>query len=248
MLVLIVIGLAVCVGLAAGGSLRHFERFRLHWWGAALAGLALQGIPLASGVSRPVGSAALIGSYALLGSFAGVNRRLPAVWLVMVGLALNLLVIAVNDGMPVSATALETAGAQAEGLAESGTLKHHLMGPDDDLTPLADVIGIPQPVGAVISIGDALLYAGVAILVVAVMLGRSGENRRPPARWFQGYRGKHLRPRRRSSDLEIRATVAPGHLSGRQAAPMKDAWVLRPSRRGPPGEAPPGATTSGTAP
>ncbi len=137
MLVLIVIGLAVCVGFAAGGSLRPFERFRVHWWGVALVGLALQGIPFTSGVSRPIGTAALLGSYVLLGSFAWVNRRLPAVWLVMVGLALNFVVIGVNDGMPVSAGALEVSGASAEGLAGEGTLKHHLMGPGDTLTPLA---------------------------------------------------------------------------------------------------------------
>jgi hypothetical protein len=244
MLVLIVIGLAVCVGFAAGGSLRHFERFRVHWWGVALAGLALQGISFASGVSRPIGSVVLIGSYALLGSFAWVNRRLPAVWLVMVGLALNVLVIGVNSGMPVSASALETAGARAEGLVGSGTFKHHLMGPSDDLTPLGDVIGIPPPVGAVISTGDVLLYAGVAILVVAIMLGRSGENRRPPARWFQGYRGKHLRPRRRSSGLEIRGEASPRRRSDRPTAPVESRSSRRASLEG----APPGAATSGTAP
>jgi hypothetical protein len=204
LLVVIVIGLAVCIGFIAGGSLRPFERLRLHWWGVALGGLALQGVPLSSGVSRPVGSAVLVGSYALLGAFAWVNRRLPAVWLVMVGLALNVLVIGVNDGMPVSAGALDVADARAEGLAGPGTLKHHLMGPDDVLTPLGDVIGIPPPIGAVISIGDVLLYAGIAILVVAVMLGRAGENRRPPARHFQGYRGKHLRSHRQFSRLEAR--------------------------------------------
>lgn len=203
-LVLIVIGLAVCIGFIAGGSLRPFERFRVHWWGVALVGLALQGIPLASGISRSVGSAVLLGSYGLLGAFAWVNRRLPAVWLVMVGLALNILVIAVNSGMPVSAGALDVAGARAEGLAGAGTLKHHLMGPGDRLTPLGDVIGVPPPIGAVISIGDVLLYAGIAILVVAVMLGRSGENRRPTARLFQGYRGKHLPPGQRFSRLAPR--------------------------------------------
>lgn len=201
LLVLIVIGLAVCIGFVAGGSLRPFERFQVHWWGVALVGLALQGIPFTSGVSQPIGTAALLGSYVLLGSFAFVNRRLPAVWLVMVGLALNFVVIGINDGMPVSAGALEVSGASAQGLAGEGTLKHHLMGPGDRLTPLGDVIGIPPPVGVVISIGDVILYGGIAILVVAVMLGRSGENRRPPARWFQGYRGKHLRPRQRFSRL-----------------------------------------------
>ena len=193
-LILIVLGLAVVAGFIAGGSLRPFERLKLHWWGVALLGLVLQGVPLASGVSESVGAAVLVVSYALLIAFAWVNRRLPAAWLVLAGLGCNLLVIGVNGGMPVSASALETAGASADGLVGAGTVKHHLMGPDDILTPLADVIGIPPPIGAVISIGDVLLYVGLAILVVTVMLGRSGENRRPPARLFQGYRGKHLPP------------------------------------------------------
>jgi uncharacterized protein DUF5317 len=205
MLVLIVIGLAVCAGFIAGGSLRPFERLRVHWWAVALAGLALQASPLTSGFSGPVGSAVLVGSYGLLIAFAWVNRRLPVLWLVLAGLLLNILVIAVNGGMPVSANALETAGARAEDLLGAGAAKHHLMGPTDTLTPLGDVLGIPPPVGAVISIGDVLLYAGVAVLVVMVMLGRSGENRRPPARWFQGYRGKHLPPDRRFSRLRVRA-------------------------------------------
>lgn len=208
-LVLIVIGLAICIGFIAGGSLRPFERLNVHWWGIALAGLALQAIPLPNGIGRPVGSALLVGSYGLLVAFAWVNRRLPALWLVIGGLVLNILVIAVNGGMPVSASALETAGARAEDLLRADTAKHHLMGPGDTLRPLADVIGIPPPIGAVISIGDVLLYAGIAVLVVAVMLGRFGENRRPPARLFQGYRGKHLPPDRRFSPLETRPTAPP---------------------------------------
>ncbi len=205
MLVLIVIGLAVCVGFIAGGSLRPFDRLKVHWWAVALSGLALQGISLSAGIDRQAGSAVLVGSYGLLFAFAWVNRRLPALWLVMAGLVLNILVIGANGGMPVGASALETAGARAEGLIGASTAKHHLMGPDDTLTALGDVIGIPPPVGAVISIGDVLLYAGVAVLVVMIMLGRSGENRRPPARIFQGYRGKHLPANRLFSRLEARS-------------------------------------------
>jgi hypothetical protein len=200
-LVLIVIGLALAVGLLAGGNLRPFQSLQVHWWGAALVGLALQGIPITSEVGEEFEPALLLGSYALLLAFAVVNRRLPALWLVIAGLAMNLLVIGVNGGMPVSAGALEVAGGRPERLVGAGTLKHHLMGPDDRLTPLGDVIGIPPPIGAVISIGDVILYVGVVALVVAVMLGRSGENRRPPARWFQGYRGKHLPPDRRFARL-----------------------------------------------
>jgi hypothetical protein len=202
MLVLIVIGLAVCIGFIAGGSLRPFEHLKVRWWGLALAGLALQGVSLAGGINRPAGSALLVGSYGLLVVFGWMNRRLPALWLAMVGLILNMVVIGANGGMPVSASALETAGARAEGLIGEGTAKHHLMGPEDTLTPLGDVIGIPPPIGAVISIGDVLLYAGIAILVVAVMLGRFGEDDSPAAApLFQGYRGKHLPPDRRFSRL-----------------------------------------------
>jgi hypothetical protein len=209
MLVLIVIGLAVCVGFIAGGSLRPFEHLKVRWWGLVLAGLAVQGVSLA-GIGGPAGTALLVGSYGLLVAFAWVNRRLPALWLAMVGLILNILVIGANGGMPVSASALETAGARAEGLVGDDSAKHHLMGPDDTLTPLGDVIGIPPPIGAVISIGDVLLYAGVAILVVAVMLGRFGEDPPASAPLFQGYRGKHLPPDRRFSRRGPRPTAPPG--------------------------------------
>jgi hypothetical protein len=223
-LVLVVIGSAVVVGFIAGGSLRPFEKLKLHWWGAALVGLALQGIPSASGVSESIGWAFLIASYGLLIAFAWINRRLPAAWLVIAGLALNLLVIGVNDGMPVSASALETADASADGLVGAGTVKHHLMGPDDVLTPLADVIGIPPPIGAVISIGDVFLYVGLGILVVMVMLGRSGENHRPPARLFQGYRGKHLPPQHhRFSRSKVPPLPPP-----RQARPGGARWGTAP--------------------
>ncbi len=208
MVVLIVLVLAICVGFIAGGTLRPFEHLKVRWWGIALAGLALQGVSLASDIGRSAGAALLVGSYALLLLFAWTNRRLPALWLVMAGLVLNILVIGVNGGMPVSASALETAGASAEGLLGEGTAKHHLMGPEDRLTSLGDVIGIPPPIGAVISIGDVLLYAGVAILVVAVMLGRFDEDPPATAPLFQGYRGKHLPPDRRFSRL-TRPPAAP---------------------------------------
>ena len=211
MLVLILIAAAIVIGFVAGGSLRPFEHVRVHWWGAALVGVLLQALPLNGGL----GTGAVVASYVLLVGFAVVNRRLPALWLVIAGLLLNLLVIGVNGGMPVSASALRTAGADPEGLVGAGAIKHHLMRPDDVLTPLGDVIGIPSPIGAVVSVGDLLLYAGIAILVVAVMLGRAGENRRPPSRLFPGYRGKHLPPERRFGRLATRqAGPAGGGRSG----------------------------------
>ena len=136
-------------------------------------------------------------SYALLVAFLWVNRRLPAAPIMLIGLVLNLLVVVPNGGMPVSTSAVETSGGSNALLAPIDDGKHHLMTEDDVLTPLADVIALPAPVGAVLSIGDLFLYVGMMAFVVLIMLGRSGENPRPPARWFQGYRGKHLPPERR---------------------------------------------------
>ncbi|MGZ5294807.1 MAG: DUF5317 family protein [Actinomycetota bacterium] len=197
MLIVILILVAVAAGFVAGGSLRGFERVQIHWWGAAFAGLAVQVIPSFSVAGREVGPVMLALSYALLAAFLWVNRRLPAAPIMLIGLVLNLLVVVPNGGMPVSASAAETSGGSNALLSPIDDGKHHLMTDDDVLTPLADVIAVPSPVGAVLSIGDLFLYVGVMSFVVLIMLGRSGENPRPPARRFQGYRGKHLPPERR---------------------------------------------------
>jgi hypothetical protein len=100
--------------------------------------------------------------------------------------------------MPVSAEAIRVAGTTGDAMLTGiQGAKHHLMTSADVLTPLADVIPVPPPFGVILSVGDLFLYSGVASFVVLVMLGRFDENRRPPARWIQGYRGKHLSPRRR---------------------------------------------------
>jgi hypothetical protein len=198
---MIVVSTVVVAGLLAGylagGSVRNFDRVHVHWWAAAIGGLALQVVPLRRWVHDDVAVAALVGSYALLIAFVWVNRRLPAAPLLLVGLVLNMAVITLNGGMPVSESAISISGGH------DGTLpaaiddgKHHVMTPSDVLTPLADIIALPPPVATVLSIGDLFLYAGIAAFTVIVMRGRFAENRRPPA-WIQMYRGKHLPPQRR---------------------------------------------------
>jgi len=198
MLIVIIVLVAVAAGFIAGGSLRGFEQVRIHWWGVALAALLVQGaVPSFSLGGLAMGPVLLTVSYVMLVAFAWVNRRLPAAPLMLIGLILNLSVVVPNGGMPVGAAALETAGGSDAVLSPMDDGKHHLMTDGDVLTPLADVIAIPSPVGAVFSIGDVFLYVGLISFIVLIMLGRSGENRRPPARHFQGYRGKHLPPEQR---------------------------------------------------
>jgi hypothetical protein len=193
-LVLIILVLAMAAGFAGHGSLRPFERLTLRWWGLALAGLALQIVPLPHGSGRVVVTASLVASYVLLITFVWMNRRLPAAPLMLIGLSLNLLVVVPNAGMPVSANAVRIAGGTSTEvpLAGTGPDKHHLMSDQDVLRPFGDVIPGPPPLGVVLSIGDLFLYTGVASFVVMVMLGRFDGGRRASPRWLQGYRGKHL--------------------------------------------------------
>jgi hypothetical protein len=179
-----------------GGSLRHFERMSLHWWGLAVAGLILQvsPIPRIPGLSeRGSGASILLVSYLLLLAFLVLNRFVPAAAAMALGLLLNLAVVGANAGMPVSAAAIEAAGASVpvqSAQLERGS-KHHLMTDDDVLKPLGDVIPVPEPFGVVISIGDVFLYGGMAWFVFRVTRGQSHENPRPIAMWFLAYRGKH---------------------------------------------------------
>ena len=103
---------------------------------------------------------------------------------------MNLAVVALDGGMPVSRDAVRAAGAGGVIVIEDGA-KHHLMTNADVLQPLADVIPVPAPFGVVLSIGDVLLYGGMAWWCFAVTRGRFRENLRPPARRSLMYRGKH---------------------------------------------------------
>jgi Family of unknown function (DUF5317) len=207
---IIILVLAVAAGFVAHGSLRPFEHLRVHLWGLAVAGLVLQTIPFPHDTDPAAVSGLFAASYLLMIACVWVNRRLPAAGLILIGLALNMTVVVPNGGMPVSAQAVRIAGGAIEELpAAGGSSKHHLMTEDDVLRPLGDVIPGPPPLSDVLSIGDLFLYAGLACFVVLVMLGRSGENRRPPSRWFQMYRGQHQPARRgpRGSRARLRPAL-----------------------------------------
>ena len=192
-----VIALGVVAGLLAGGSIQRFAHLRLRWWLLAPVGFALQGVPLPDGrhggdlLTRMVVYGV---SYVLVLAFAIKNRRLAGVPLIVVGLLLNGLVVTANGGMPVSRSALVASG-QGEVLhllVEDEGAKHHLLHPDEDvLTPLADVIPLPQPVGQVASVGDVFVYAGLVWLIIAVMRGQTAAV--DPDQEPDSYRGRHRR-------------------------------------------------------
>ena len=172
------------VGLALGGSLRSFAEIRLRWWPLAVIGLALQLAPvpsLAGQTDHWIGVGLLIASYVVLLAFVAANIRLPGFALISVGFALNVLVISLNGGMPVSRHALREAygpayGAALTELESSAGAKHHLQRPDDVLAPLTDVIALGPPVRLVMSVGDVFFFLGVTWVIAAATRGPRGRH------------------------------------------------------------------------
>ena len=184
---LLVIGAIVAgslLGLALGGSLRSLAEIRLRWWPLAVIGLAFQLAPvptLEGSADHWIGVGLLIASYVALLAFVIVNIRLPGFALISVGFALNVLVISLNGGMPVSKQALSEAYGPGSGtvlteLRASGGAKHHLERPDDVLLPLTDVIALGAPVHLVMSVGDVLFFLGVTWVIAAATRGPTGRH------------------------------------------------------------------------
>ena len=57
-------------------------------------------------------------------------------------------------------------------LRANGGAKHHLADEGSILLPLADAIGIPAPVGAIVSVGDICVYLGVGWFLAAALRPR----------------------------------------------------------------------------
>jgi Family of unknown function (DUF5317) len=170
--------LAILLALAMGGSLAAWVRFRIHWWPLAVGPLAAQLVlynppfdqqPWAIAWGPAIYVLALAAMLAVVARNAiGPASGRMGLRVAMLGVGLNLLVVAVNGGyMPQAPEALLAARgivrdvAQERGLKLKNTVP---LGPDARLTWLADVIPQPAwiPRANVVSIGDLLLSAGFA--------------------------------------------------------------------------------------
>lgn len=164
MLLVALVVLAVGTVPIFGGRLGALAdlRFRRPW--ALLVALGVQivivsVIPEGQGLFHPI---AHVASYLLAGYFVLANRRLPGIWLIALGGAMNLLAIAANGGViPASPEALLAAGREvaAAGFRNSAPLA------DPNLAFLGDIFALPPPFPFhnVFSVGDLCIALGAAV-------------------------------------------------------------------------------------
>jgi Family of unknown function (DUF5317) len=165
-LVLVVAVLAIAVAVAAGGDRLLALRVRAVRLLVAAAGLQLIGGALAPG-SAAVRVLTVILSALLVALFLWGNWRVAGVPLIAAGLLLNSVVVAVNFAMPVSVSAAARAGLAPGELRLGDDPFHERAGPKTLLPDLGDTIPVALPWRPqVVSPGDVLVAAGVALLLV----------------------------------------------------------------------------------
>ncbi|HKF17183.1 MAG TPA: DUF5317 family protein [Candidatus Dormibacteraeota bacterium] len=175
--------IGLVAGLLTGGNLRNLLERRLRWPLVVIGALVVRELE----IRTPVGSAAwgpaiFALSLALLMVWAAWHHdRLPGIWLVVLGIGMNLLVVLVNGGrMPVAVAAAHLAPAE---LREQGTFAQYaLAGPDTRLGWLGDWIVLPPPIGWLFpqaySPGDIVSLAGFAVVMFLATRPDSRSTRR----------------------------------------------------------------------
>lgn len=136
---------------------------------------ALEFVEFAPDRIETTGYGLLMLSYVFLLAFCFVNLPLRGMAVITVGIALNAVVIGLNQGMPTKPVRLDERGQRVEKPIDQ-SVKHRPESPDDLLGFLGDKILLPQPVDALISIGDILLVVGVCEVAY---FGSRTKRRRP---------------------------------------------------------------------
>jgi hypothetical protein len=161
------IALALIVVLATKGSFQRLGslHFKMPWllFAALAIQIALEFVDVPKDRIEDLGVGVLLLSYALIFGFCFVNRKVKGLSLITVGVALNVLVIALNQGMPTKDDVRERNGREVHVPIEQ-TVKHRPEQDDDILGFLGDVITAPGFPNQQFSIGDIVMGLGIVDL------------------------------------------------------------------------------------
>lgn len=149
------------------GRLAALAEVRLRAVWLVLVALAIQLLVLTivPGPRATVREVAYVGSYALAIGFLMVNRRVPGLWLIWIGAALNVVVIAANGGvMPAAEQALIAADLP---VAAPRFFSSSVALPHPKLPFLGDIFAIPGswPLSNVFSPGDVCIAVGAIVTI-----------------------------------------------------------------------------------
>ncbi|MBL7494175.1 DUF5317 domain-containing protein [Frankia sp. AgB1.9] len=162
MFVLLVLALLVGLVIARlrGGTLDALGRVRVRLgWLAAVIVLAL----VVAVVAPRLQTVGWLVAAVLAAILSAANRRIPGLFLLFIGLALNTAAIGANHGrMPVSTAAISSAGIDRADVARSD---HYVLADHDTrLRYLGDVIAFPfWGAPAALSAGDVLIASGIGL-------------------------------------------------------------------------------------
>jgi hypothetical protein len=161
------IALAVIVVVATKGSFErlgrlHFRTLWLLFVGLAIQ-VALEVIDFPKDRIDDLGFAILLLSYVAILGFCLANRSVRGMTIIAIGVALNVLVIALNQGMPTKDDVHERHGREVHVPIEQ-TVKHRPEQDDDLLGFLGDVITAPGFPNQQFSIGDIVMGLGIVDL------------------------------------------------------------------------------------
>ncbi|MCR4424673.1 MAG: DUF5317 domain-containing protein [Firmicutes bacterium] len=172
-----IVGLAVLVGWVRGGQVTNLARTPLRGlpWFILVGAFEVIMRFTQSPERRLVYQALSLAELAVVAGLLWVNRHLPGVSLALAGLTLNSVVMAANGGlMPVSEWAATASGqgAYISELVSGQSPRHIMLNPQTRLPALADIIPVPPPYPwpRVLSIGDILLFSGIARFTIWGML------------------------------------------------------------------------------
>jgi hypothetical protein len=147
--------LALVIALATRGDLGRIAELPFQRLWLLLVGVAIQAglefVHVGGGRDPYVPAAVLLVSYACILGFCASNLRITGMGVVLIGIALNATVIALNLGMPYRAPA---------GHETAASVKHRPERSDDLLAILSDRIVLP-PLRTSISFGDLIIAVGL---------------------------------------------------------------------------------------
>jgi hypothetical protein len=161
------IALALVVVVATKGSFSrlgslHFRMLWLLFVGLAVQ-IVLEVVEFPKDRIDDAGIGILLLSYVAILGFCVVNRKVKGLTLIGVGVALNVLVIALNQGMPTKDDVRQRNGREVHVPIEQ-TVKHRPEEDDDLLGFLGDVITAPGLPNQQFSIGDIVMGLGIVDL------------------------------------------------------------------------------------